>query len=54
VSGQKDPFGSPTEFDAAVAAIPGPVTQVWLTGGHDPRNQDDALVSAVADWITTL
>ena len=43
VSGEKDPFGSPDEFDEAVAAIPGPVTQVWLPGGHDPRNADDAI-----------
>jgi len=54
VSGAKDPFGSPAEFDEHVAAIPGPVTQVWLTGGHDPRNQDDVIASTVADWITSL
>ena len=38
ISGKSDPFGSPAEFDTHLAAIPGPVTQVWLTGGHDPRN----------------
>jgi len=54
VSGDKDPFGHPDEFDDAVAAIPGPVTQVWLPGGHDPRNADDAIAAAVADWLTTL
>jgi predicted alpha/beta-hydrolase family hydrolase len=51
VSGDRDPFGSPSEFDEAVAAIPGPVTQVWLPGAHDPRNQDDAIAAAVADWL---
>jgi predicted alpha/beta-hydrolase family hydrolase len=51
VSGERDPFGSPTEFDGAVKAIPGPVTQVWLPGGHDPRNQDEAIAAAVKDWL---
>lgn len=54
VSGEKDPFGSPSEFADAVAAIPGPVTQVWLPGAHDPRNQDDAIGAAVRDWLTAL
>jgi uncharacterized protein len=51
VSGERDPFGSPAEFDEAVQAIPGPVTQVWLPGGHDPRNQDEAIAAAVKDWL---
>ncbi len=54
VSGEKDPFGSPAEFAAHVQAIPGPVTQVWLRGGHDPRNQDDAIADAVTAWIAGL
>jgi uncharacterized protein len=54
VSGEKDPFGSPDELTAASAAIPGPVTTVWLTGGHDPRNQDDAVAAAVVDWLRDL
>jgi predicted alpha/beta-hydrolase family hydrolase len=54
VSGEKDPFGHPDEFDDAVAAIPGPVTQVWLPGGHDPRNADDAIAEAVVAWLATL
>lgn len=54
VSGTKDPFGSPDELESHTAAIPGPVTHVWLPGGHDPRNADDAIVEAVRDWVTTL
>ena len=54
VSGEKDPFGHPDEFDEAVAAIPGPVTQVWLPGGHDPRNADDAIAAAVLAWLATI
>jgi predicted alpha/beta-hydrolase family hydrolase len=51
VSGEKDPFGSPAELEEAAATIPGPVEFVWLRGGHDPKNQDDAIVEAVATWI---
>ncbi len=54
VSGEKDPFGSPAELDEAVTAIAGPVTQVWLAGGHDPKNQDDAVAGAVVDWLASL
>jgi predicted alpha/beta-hydrolase family hydrolase len=54
VSGDRDPFGSPDEFASAIEAIPGPVTQVWVPGGHDPKKQDDAVGAAVADWIASL
>lgn len=51
VSGDKDPFGSPDELEREAKAIPGPVEHLWLPGGHDPRNQDEAIVDAVARWI---
>ena len=35
-------------------AIPGPVTHVWLPGGHDPRNADGAISDAVNDWLGAL
>jgi predicted alpha/beta-hydrolase family hydrolase len=54
VSGEKDPFGSPAELQEATAAVPGPVTFVWLPGGHDPKNADGAIVASVSDWLTTL
>ncbi len=54
VSGDKDPFGRPDEFDEAVGAIAGPVTQVRLAGGHDPKNQDTAIAAAVVDWLIGL
>ncbi len=54
VSGEKDPFGSPDELRAAAEAIAGPVTFVWLPGGHDPRNADDAIVAAVGEWLADL
>jgi predicted alpha/beta-hydrolase family hydrolase len=60
VSGTKDPFGSPDELEEHTAAIPGPVTHVWIDGaGHevkdvknDPRQA--RVVNAVATWLTTL
>ncbi|WP_395726557.1 alpha/beta family hydrolase [Nakamurella sp.] len=51
VSGRGDPFGTPEEFDRELAAIPGPVTTVWLPGGHDPRRYDE-VARIVADWLT--
>ncbi len=54
VSGAKDPFASPEELEAHTSAIPAPVTHVWLPGGHDPRNADDAIVDAVRSWLATL
>ena len=50
VSGVKDPFGSPEEFATHLPAIPGEVSTVWLTGGHDPR-ADSRVAGAVADWL---
>jgi uncharacterized protein len=54
ISGKSDPFGSPAEFDQHLASIPGPITQVWLTGGHDPRNADRAIGEAVVSWLGKL
>jgi predicted alpha/beta-hydrolase family hydrolase len=53
VSGRGDPFGTPEEFDRELAAIEGPVTTVWLPGGHDPRRYDE-VAGIVADWLADL
>jgi len=53
VSGDKDPFGKPDELDEHVKAIPGPVTQVWVPGGHDPK-KDVLVIDAVVDWLLSL
>jgi predicted alpha/beta-hydrolase family hydrolase len=52
VSGDRDPFGTPAEFELQTAAIPGAVTAVWLPGGnHMPKPEMDAsLVEAVTTW----
>ncbi|MGI8867922.1 MAG: alpha/beta hydrolase family protein [Mycobacteriales bacterium] len=55
VSGTKDPFGTPAEFDDALAAIPGPVTMVCLDGqGHSPRNRETQIVGAISDFFAGL
>lgn len=54
ISGRSDPFGTPAEFEQHLADIPGPVRQLWLTGGHDPRNADQAIGQAVLEWLRTL
>ncbi len=55
VSGDRDPFGTPEEFDEHVAAIPGPVTQVWLEGArHDAKGRDADVIAAVESWLSGL
>ena len=53
VSGTRDAFASPHELEHHTAAIPGPVTHVWLEGGdHGLRRRDAAVAEAVARWMT--
>ena len=52
VSGTRDAFGSVAELEAATAAIPGPVTHVWIDGGdHGLRGRDRDVAAAVRDWV---
>lgn len=52
ISGTRDPFGTPEELEAHTAAIPGPVTHVWLDGArHDLRRNDADIAAAVASWL---
>ena len=53
LSGTRDAFASPDELEHHTAAIPGPVTHVWLEGGdHGLRRRDAAVAEAVAGWVT--
>lgn len=54
VSGDADPFGKPGEFAEHVDAIPGAVTQVWVSGGHDPKGAEAQVTQAVAGWVAAL
>ena len=55
ISGDRDPFGAPEEFDPHLSAIKGPVTTVWLEGErHDPKRADAGIVAAVASWLEAV
>ncbi|HXA33573.1 MAG TPA: alpha/beta family hydrolase [Acidimicrobiales bacterium] len=55
VSGTRDSFGTPAELESATAAIPGPVTHVWLEGGdHGLRRKDADVADHVRHWLLAL
>jgi predicted alpha/beta-hydrolase family hydrolase len=55
VSGTRDAFAAPAELEEAAAAIPGPVTHVWLEGGdHGLRGRDAEVASVVAGFVGRL
>ncbi|HVC68823.1 MAG TPA: alpha/beta family hydrolase [Acidimicrobiales bacterium] len=55
VSGTRDAFGSRAELEAATAAIPGPVTHVWIEGGdHGLRGKDIQVAGVVRKWVLAL
>ena len=51
VSGDKDPFGSPAEFEANVGAIPAPVAMEWVAGNHSPKARIDDIVELVRSFL---
>jgi uncharacterized protein len=53
VSGRRDALGSPEEIEHETAAIPGPVTLVFLDGDHSLRRRDAEVAHIVADWLTS-
>lgn len=44
ISGERDPFGSPAEFDEHVGAIPGATELQWVSGNHSPKGGAEAEV----------
>lgn len=53
VSGTRDAFATPGELEGATAAIPGPVTHVWIEGAdHGMRGKDAVVAAAVRDWLS--
>jgi uncharacterized protein len=55
VSGTRDAFGSPEEFEAATSEIPGPVTRQWVEGkDHGLRGADRQVVEAATTWLAGL
>lgn len=52
ISGTRDAFGTPEELEAAVSAIPGPVTIEWVEGkDHALRGSDSKVAATVVEWL---
>lgn len=55
ISGDRDEFGSPEEFDVQLTAVPGPVTVVRVPGKrHDLKDADEVVCDAVQEWLDRL
>lgn len=56
ISGDRDPFGTPAEFEEHLAAIAGPVTMLWIEkANHGPKPEhDELIVDAVRDFVVSL
>ncbi len=54
VSGRRDALGAPDEIERRTAAIPGPVTLVFVDGDHSLRRRDADVADIVADWLADL
>lgn len=55
VSGTRDPFATSVELEEAAAAVPGPITHVWVAGGdHGLRGRDGEVADVVRDWVLGL
>jgi predicted alpha/beta-hydrolase family hydrolase len=54
VSGRRDAFGTPAELESETAAIPGPVTLVFVDGDHSLRKREAEVADIVAPWLTGL
>lgn len=55
VTGTRDAFGTPEELTSATSQISGAVTHVWIERGtHELRRADEAVASAVKDWVERL
>ncbi len=54
VSGRRDAFATPAELEAETAAIPGPVTLVFVDGDHSLRKRDAEVADVVVPWLAGL
>jgi len=54
VSGRRDAFASEAELERETAAIPGPVTRVFVDGDHGLRKSEAEVAEIVADWLDSL
>jgi predicted alpha/beta-hydrolase family hydrolase len=54
VSGRRDAFATPDELERQTAAIPGPVTRVFVDGDHSLRKSEAEVADVVASWLAGL
>ena len=54
VSGTGDAFATPAELEEASAAVPGPVTHVWIDGNHGLRGRDAEVAAEVTKWALAV
>ena len=54
ISGNRDPFGSPSTFEKYLKLIEGTVTIEWLEGqNHDPK-KTAPIVDKLQNWVLSL
>src|ERR1019366_4358764 len=54
VSGRRDAFGTPAELEKETAAIPGPITLVFIDGDHSLRKGESEAAEIVGPWLKSL
>jgi predicted alpha/beta-hydrolase family hydrolase len=54
VSGRRDAFGTTAELERETAAIPGPVTLLFVDGDHSLRKRESEVADLVGPWLTGL
>lgn len=54
VSGRRDAFATPAELEKETAAIPGPVTLMFVDGDHSLRKRESEVADIVGPWLTAL
>jgi predicted alpha/beta-hydrolase family hydrolase len=54
VSGRRDAFATPAELENETAAIPGPVTLMFVDGDHSLRKRESEVADIVGPWLTAL
>jgi uncharacterized protein len=54
VSGRRDAFATPDELEKETAAIPGPVSLVFVDGDHSLRKREAEVADIVGPWLRGL
>ena len=54
VSGRRDAFATPEELERETAAIPGPVTRIFVDGDHSLRKSEAEVGEIVAAWVAGI